>query len=59
MDSFDRSLPMTLNRALDAVMPPYRELFSRYGLTEQQWRILRVLWTNDEITSVDLSNNTP
>lgn len=58
MESFDHSLPMTLNRALDAVMPPYRELFARYGLTEQQWRILRVLWINEKITSVELSSRT-
>lgn len=58
MDSFDHSLPMILNRALDAVMPPYRELFARYGLTEQQWRILRVVWTNDKVKSVDLSSRT-
>lgn len=58
MDNFDHSLPMILNRALDSVMPPYRELFARYGLTEQQWRILRVVWTNDKVKSVDLSSRT-
>lgn len=58
MDSFDHSLPMILNRALDSVMPPYRELFARYGLTEQQWRILRVVWTHDKVKSVDLSSRT-
>lgn len=58
MDSFDHSLPMILNRALDSVMPPYRELFARYGLTEQQWRILRVVWTHDKVKSVDLSSQT-
>ena len=38
--SFDQSLPMILHRTLDAVMPDYRELFARYNLTEQQWRVL-------------------
>lgn len=55
---FDHSLPMILNRALDSVMPLYRELFARYGLTDQQWRILRVVWTHDKVNSVDLSNKT-
>lgn len=58
MDKFDQSLPMILNRALDSVMPPYRELFAQYDLTEQQWRILRVVWTQDKVKSVDLSART-
>jgi homoprotocatechuate degradation regulator HpaR len=58
MDDFDHSLPMVLNRALDAVMPPYRDLFARYDLTEPQWRVLRVVWGSDRIKSVDLSNRT-
>ena len=49
---------MILNRALDAVMPPYRELFARFDLTEQQWRILRVLWTHEKVVSVDLASRT-
>jgi len=55
---FEQSLPMVLNRALDSVMPLYRELFARYGLTEQQWRILRVVWTRDKVNSVELSQKT-
>jgi homoprotocatechuate degradation regulator HpaR len=47
MKDFQRSLPMMLNRALDAVMPPFRAIFHEFGLTEQQWRVLRVLWEND------------
>lgn len=56
--SFDNSLPMILHRTLDAAMPDYRELFARYNLTEQQWRVLRVLWSSKNVTSVDLSNRT-
>ena len=56
--SFDQSLPMILNRALDATMPDYRELFARYQLTEQQWRVLRVLWSAKKVTSVELSSRT-
>ena len=56
--SFDNSLPMILNRALDATMPDYRELFARFELTEQQWRVLRVLWSAGKVTSVELSTRT-
>ncbi len=58
MQAFDTSFPMILNRALDAVMPSYRELFTGYDLTEQQWRVLRVIWTNDDVTSSHLSERT-
>ncbi len=58
MQNFDQSFPMLLNRALDAVMPTYRELFTRYNLTEQQWRVLRVIWTSKNVTSANLSERT-
>lgn len=58
MLTFDDSLPMMLHRALDGVMPVYRELFARYDLTDQQWRILRVLWASGKVTSVELSERT-
>ena len=47
MKPFDTSLPMILYRTLDAVMPVFRAIFARFGLTEQQWRVLRVLWERD------------
>ena len=40
---------MMLYRALDAVMPRFRRIFNEFGLTEQQWRVLRVLWEHDAI----------
>jgi len=49
---------MMVNRALDAVMPAYRQVFARYQLTEQQWRVLRVIWTSDNTTSARLSERT-
>ena len=39
---------MMLYRALDAVMPRFRLIFNEFGVTEQQWRVLRVLWEHDE-----------
>ena len=40
---FDRSLPMALLRAREAVMARFRPLFRLHGVTEQQWRVLRAL----------------
>lgn len=56
--NFDKSLPMMLHRSLDAIMPAFRELFSRYDLTDQQWRVLRVLWASHKVTSAELSRRT-
>ncbi|PJE34841.1 homoprotocatechuate degradation operon regulator HpaR [Pseudooceanicola lipolyticus] len=38
-----RSLPIVLLRARERLMGPIRGLLSDLGLTEQQWRVLRVL----------------
>jgi len=56
--NFSRSLPMMLYRALDAVMPRFRLIFNEFGLTEQQWRVLRVLWEEEEIAFRSLSDIT-
>ena len=56
--TFIHSLPMLLNRSLDAIMPPYRDLFQEFGVTEQQWRILRVLWEQMHLTSTQISTLT-
>ena len=56
--SFGETLPMQLYRTLDAIMPEYRNLFAKNNLTEQQWRILRVLWAKNNISVVNLSEQT-
>lgn len=38
-----RSLPIALLRAREKVMSPIRGMLAEAGLTEQQWRVLRVL----------------
>ena len=58
MQTFSESLPMLLYGALDTVMPPFRTIFKQYGLTEQQWRVLRVLWEGDGIGTRELSRLT-
>lgn len=43
LPSTSRSLPIALMRAREKVMAPIREMLSETGITEQQWRVLRVL----------------
>lgn len=45
-----RSLPIALLRAREAVMARFRPLLAERGFTEQQWRVLRVL---DEESPLD------
>lgn len=58
LESFHDSLPMRLYRALDAVMPAFRQVFSEFGLTEQQWRVLRVLWEQGAVPLSSLASAT-
>lgn len=43
LPSTARSLPIALIRARESIMAPIREMLADTGLTEQQWRVLRVL----------------
>lgn len=58
MQDFSRSLPIMLYRTLDAVLPRFRQIFNEFGLTEQQWRVLRVLWEQESIAFSELSELT-
>jgi len=43
LPSTSRSLPIALIRAREGVMIPIRDMLVDTGITEQQWRVLRVL----------------
>ncbi|MGC1496596.1 MAG: homoprotocatechuate degradation operon regulator HpaR [Sulfitobacter sp.] len=43
LPSTARSLPIALLRAREGVMSPIRDMLADTGITEQQWRVLRVL----------------
>ena len=58
MQTFSQSLPMMLYSALDAVMPRFRRIFKEFGLTEQQWRVLRVLWEANQVAFQTMSDIT-
>jgi homoprotocatechuate degradation regulator HpaR len=53
-----RALPMALLRAREAVMARFRPMLKRHGITEQQWRIVRVLAEAEEIEVTHLAART-
>ena len=56
LPSTARSLPIALIRAREGVMAPIRDMLSETGITEQQWRILRVLSESGSIDSTTLAD---
>lgn len=50
-----RSLPIALIRAREGVMAPIREMLAETGITEQQWRVLRVLAENGRLDTKSLA----
>lgn len=53
--SFSQSLPMLLVRAREAVMQRFRPHLREHDITEQQWRILRVLAEEKSADMLSLS----
>ncbi|MFT4729802.1 MAG: homoprotocatechuate degradation regulator HpaR [Granulosicoccus sp.] len=51
-----RSLPIALVRAREKVMAPIREMLSESGITEQQWRVLRVLSDSGALDATKLAD---
>ena len=43
LPSTTRSLPIAMLRARETIMAPIRQMLNKAGVTEQQWRVLRVL----------------
>ena len=55
MRAFEHSLPMALLRAREAAMARFRPMLRSHGLTEQQWRVIRVLADHNDIDASDLA----
>ena len=53
--STSRSLPIALLRARETVMAPIRDMLQDIHLTEQKWRILRVLHEMGEVEQSTIS----
>jgi homoprotocatechuate degradation regulator HpaR len=56
LPSTARSLPIALLRARERVMGPVRKLLSDVDLTEQQWRVLRVVQEGDRIDPTEIAD---
>lgn len=56
MRPFERSLPMALMRAREAVMRGFRRMLRGYGLNEQEWRIIRALVEVDRLEIGELAD---
>jgi homoprotocatechuate degradation regulator HpaR len=52
---FRQSLPMLLMRCREVVISQFRQYLYEQGLTEQQWRILRVLAEHEQVELLELS----
>ena len=52
---FRDSLPMLLLRARETAMARFRPILNRSGVTEQQWRALRILNDNGALTASGLA----
>lgn len=53
--SFNRSLPMSLLRAREAVMKKFIPSLKEYNLSPQQWRVIRALDQQDSLELSELS----
>lgn len=54
--SLEHSLPMALLKARELAMTQFRPMLRRHNLTEQQWRVIRVLAAFPEIDASELAN---
>jgi homoprotocatechuate degradation regulator HpaR len=55
MRQFDRSLPMALLRAREAVMKKFSPALKAHDLSPQQWRVIRALVEVPELDATELA----
>jgi homoprotocatechuate degradation regulator HpaR len=51
-----RALPIALLRAREAVMARFRPILASYDVTEQQWRVIRVLGEESPLDASDVAD---
>ncbi len=51
-----RQLPVLVHRAREALSVHFRKAFLSYGLTDLQWRVLRILSQSGEISIPELAD---
>ncbi|WP_136442597.1 homoprotocatechuate degradation operon regulator HpaR [Pacificoceanicola onchidii] len=52
-----RALPIALLRARETLMERFRPMLHRLDVTEQQWRVLRVLDENEAVDATELAES--
>jgi len=55
MRQFDRSLPMALLRAREAVMKKFSPALKEHDLSPQQWRVIRALVEVDQLDASEIA----
>ena len=55
MRKYENSLPLKLLKAREATMSFFRPMLQEHSITEQQWRVLRVLNDHDEMETKQLA----
>lgn len=55
LPSTTRSLPIAMLRARETMMAPIRQMLSKADVTEQQWRVMRVLAERGTMDPKDLA----
>jgi len=55
LQSTRRSLPMSLLRAREVVMAQFRPILAEHGVSEQQWRVIRVLGEQSPLDATELA----
>ncbi|MGF6174548.1 homoprotocatechuate degradation operon regulator HpaR [Ensifer sp. 4252] len=51
-----RSLPIALLRAREAVMGHFRPMLARHEITEQQWRVIRILAESGKVDASEMAD---
>ena len=51
-----QNLPLALLQAREALLQHFRPIFHRFGLTEQQWRILRVVSDQERLEQHEIAS---
>ena len=52
---FNQSLPMMLLKAREAAMSRFRPMLRKHNLTEQRWRVIRVIYEHNQIDAGELA----
>lgn len=55
LNDFSHTLPIRLLRARHAAVSQFQPIFRKYDVTEQQWRVLRMVTSSGSLTAGELS----